>query len=160
MFSIALGLIFLSVGEGGTEKYPYKLSELQELLKTITHPIGVFTSHLVVGYAFAGSGNVLQVQKMMSVCAETNRYAAEKEKDEAEKEEGKAGRRLRCGEQEWSRSCEVVVPLGRVVGYCGWHKCTRHTTLPISLLRLSCCCCYTVFTVRGQYKYFLVLSSR
>ncbi|CAD7928946.1 unnamed protein product [Amoebophrya sp. A120] len=86
LFPMALGLIMVGVGEGTEE---FKLEALMEMLKQISHPLGAFAANLITGFAYAGSGDVLQVQKMMQVCGDHNKHSKD-EKEEEKKEEGAA----------------------------------------------------------------------
>ncbi|KAJ2865004.1 proteasome regulatory particle base subunit [Coemansia aciculifera] len=61
---MALGLGLLYVGT--QDKY----DTILETLKAITHPIGKQASILMQVCAYAGTGNVLEVQKMLHMCAE------------------------------------------------------------------------------------------
>ncbi|KAJ2077734.1 proteasome regulatory particle base subunit, partial [Coemansia sp. S100] len=61
---MALGLGLLYVGT--QDKY----DTILETLKAITHPIGKQASTLMQVCAYAGTGNVLEVQKMLHLCAE------------------------------------------------------------------------------------------
>ncbi|KAJ2059003.1 proteasome regulatory particle base subunit [Coemansia sp. S155-1] len=61
---MALGLGLLYVGT--QDKY----DTILETLKAITHPIGKQASILMQVCAYAGTGNVLEVQKMLHLCAE------------------------------------------------------------------------------------------
>ncbi|KAI9501273.1 proteasome regulatory particle base subunit [Coemansia spiralis] len=61
---MALGLALLYLGSQGT------YDAILETLKAITHPISKQASVLIQVCAFAGSGNVLEVQKMLHMCAE------------------------------------------------------------------------------------------
>ncbi|CAD7924855.1 unnamed protein product [Amoebophrya sp. A25] len=72
LFPIALGLIMCGRGDRSVDDY--KLDTLFEQLKQITHPLGAFATNLITGFAFAGSGDVLQVQKMMQVAGEHNKH--------------------------------------------------------------------------------------
>ncbi len=107
LFSAALGLLMIGVGEGGPgnagttpgtdgsmssdTSEAMTLASLQEMLTSITHPLGNFTSILVGGFAYAGSGDVLQIQKCMAVCGEENKHKDSKSKAAEEaKEQAKA----------------------------------------------------------------------
>ncbi|KAJ2469699.1 proteasome regulatory particle base subunit [Coemansia sp. RSA 2322] len=61
---LGLGLGLLYVGTQDT------YDTILETLKAITHPIGKQSSILMQVCAYAGTGNVLEVQKMLHVCAE------------------------------------------------------------------------------------------
>ncbi|KAJ2706813.1 proteasome regulatory particle base subunit [Coemansia sp. IMI 203386] len=61
---MALGLSLLYLGTQD------KNDAILETLKAITHPIGKQASILMQACAYAGSGNVLEVQKMLHLCAE------------------------------------------------------------------------------------------
>ncbi|KAJ2387891.1 proteasome regulatory particle base subunit [Coemansia sp. RSA 2559] len=61
---MALGLALLYLGSQGT------YDAILETLKAITHPISKQASVLIQVCAFAGSGNVLEIQKMLHMCAE------------------------------------------------------------------------------------------
>lgn len=50
-------------------------------LETISHDISKFARALVTGCAYAGTGNVLTVQKLLHMCAEHPQAEAEKVKD-------------------------------------------------------------------------------
>jgi len=60
--SLALGLLYLGKQE---------LADVTlETLKTISHPIGKYSLFTVETCAYAGTGNVLKVQSLLSTCAE------------------------------------------------------------------------------------------
>ncbi|PIA16130.1 putative 26S proteasome regulatory subunit Mts4 [Coemansia reversa NRRL 1564] len=61
---MALGLSLLYLGTQDT------FDTIQETLKAVTHPIGKQASTLMQVCAYAGTGNVLEVQKMLHICAE------------------------------------------------------------------------------------------
>jgi len=58
---LGLALVFLGKQDGA--------DALQEILSTITHPITRFAKTLLAACAYAGSGNVLEVQKFLHACA-------------------------------------------------------------------------------------------
>lgn len=60
--ALGLGLLFL----GTQDSY----DAIQETLKAVTHPIGKQASVLMEVCAYAGSGNVLEVQQLLHICAE------------------------------------------------------------------------------------------
>ena len=64
LISLALGLIFMGKQGDAT------LDIMNEVLKTIDPKIGRFALLVVEGCAFAGSGDVLAVQRMLHICAE------------------------------------------------------------------------------------------
>ncbi|KAJ1762438.1 proteasome regulatory particle base subunit [Coemansia sp. RSA 2523] len=61
---MALGLSLLFLGTQDT------YDTIRETLKAVTHPIGKQASVLMQVCAYAGTGNVLEVQKMLHLCAE------------------------------------------------------------------------------------------
>ncbi|KAJ2691101.1 proteasome regulatory particle base subunit, partial [Coemansia spiralis] len=61
---MALGLSLLYLGTQDT------YDTILETLKAVTHPIGKQASILMQVCAYAGSGNVLEVQKLLHICAE------------------------------------------------------------------------------------------
>ncbi|KAJ2844391.1 proteasome regulatory particle base subunit, partial [Coemansia brasiliensis] len=61
---MALGLSLLFLGTQDT------YDTIRETLKAVTHPIGQQASVLMQVCAYAGTGNVLEVQKMLHICAE------------------------------------------------------------------------------------------
>ncbi|KAJ2784157.1 proteasome regulatory particle base subunit [Coemansia javaensis] len=61
---MALGLSLLYLGTQDT------YDAILETLKAVTHPIGQQASVLMQACAYAGTGNVLEVQKMLHICAE------------------------------------------------------------------------------------------
>ncbi len=79
LFSVAIGLLLLGKGNDPD----FKLEKIFELLEQITHPIGRYTKNLVTGFAYAGTGDVLQIQKMMAVCGENNKLKDEHAKDDS-----------------------------------------------------------------------------
>lgn len=79
-FVLALGLLFFQCSNEGFERLVKQLSE------SITHPLGKYAEYLLTGFFFAGTGDVLKVQKMMQVCSMENK---QKEMEEVkEKKEG------------------------------------------------------------------------
>lgn len=58
---LGLALVFLGKQDGA--------DAIQEILSTIAHPIHTFAKTLVAACAYAGSGNVLQVQNFLLACA-------------------------------------------------------------------------------------------
>ncbi|KAJ2375930.1 proteasome regulatory particle base subunit [Coemansia sp. RSA 2611] len=61
---MALGLSLLFLGTQDT------YDTIRETLKAVTHPIGKQAAVLMQVCAYAGTGNVLEVQKMLHLCAE------------------------------------------------------------------------------------------
>ncbi|KAJ2690686.1 proteasome regulatory particle base subunit [Coemansia sp. RSA 1285] len=61
---MALGLALLYLGSQGT------YDAILETLKAITHPISKQASIMIQMCAFSGSGNVLEIQKMLHMCTE------------------------------------------------------------------------------------------
>ena len=61
---LALGLALLFFGRGE------KGDAVLEALKTINHPLGAYASVTLETCAYAGSGDVLKIQKMLHTCAE------------------------------------------------------------------------------------------
>jgi len=59
--ALGLALLFLGKQEGA--------DAVQEILSTVSHPISKFAKTMVSGCAYAGSGNVLEVQKFLHACA-------------------------------------------------------------------------------------------
>lgn len=59
---VGLGFIFLGKQEGA--------EAMLEVIKTIEHDIAKFAAVVVETCAYAGSGNVLQIQKLLHICAE------------------------------------------------------------------------------------------
>jgi 26S proteasome regulatory subunit N1 len=72
---LGLGLLFLGRGEAA--------DVTQEILQTITHPSGKVASVLLRSCAYAGTGDVLQVQTLLRLCAE-HPEAVDKEREEEE----------------------------------------------------------------------------
>ncbi|KAJ1861597.1 proteasome regulatory particle base subunit [Coemansia sp. RSA 2703] len=60
--ALGLGLLYL----GTQDQY----DAILETLKAITHPIGKQSSILMQVCAYAGTGNVLEIQKLLHICAE------------------------------------------------------------------------------------------
>lgn len=59
---LGLSLLFLGRGEKG--------DAMLEALKTINHPTGLYTSVALETCAFAATGDVLKIQRMLHICAE------------------------------------------------------------------------------------------
>jgi len=59
---LGLGLLFLGRGEKG--------DAMLEVLKTIEHPVGLCASVTLETCAYAATGDVLKIQKMLHICAE------------------------------------------------------------------------------------------
>lgn len=59
---LGLGLIYLGHSE--------RCEAVLEALKTVAHPRGQFAQIVLEACAYAGTGNVLQIQQMLRVCAE------------------------------------------------------------------------------------------
>jgi len=59
---LGLGLLFFGRGEKG--------DAMLEVLKTIEHPVGLCASVTLETCAYAATGDVLQIQKMLHICAE------------------------------------------------------------------------------------------
>eukprot|EP01006_Ploeotia_vitrea_P026081 TRINITY_DN59051_c3_g1_i1.p1 TRINITY_DN59051_c3_g1~~TRINITY_DN59051_c3_g1_i1.p1 ORF type:complete len:947 (-),score=-30.00 TRINITY_DN59051_c3_g1_i1:112-2952(-) len=62
LLCLSLGLIYLGKGE--------KIDMIMEALKTISHDMREYAEITLETCAYAGTGDVLQVQKMLRVCAE------------------------------------------------------------------------------------------
>jgi 26S proteasome regulatory subunit N1 len=60
--ALGLSLVFFGRGEKG--------DAMLEALKTIDHPMGLYTSVALETCAYAGTGDVLKIQKMLHLCAE------------------------------------------------------------------------------------------
>jgi len=60
--ALGLSLVFFGRGEKG--------DAMLEALKTIDHPMGLYTSVALETSAYAGTGDVLKIQKMLHLCAE------------------------------------------------------------------------------------------
>ncbi|KAL6067324.1 26S proteasome non-ATPase regulatory subunit 2 [Balamuthia mandrillaris] len=80
--SLGLGLLYLAKQE--------EADITLETLKTVSGPVGSYTTLTVETCAYAGTGNVLKIQKLLSICGE---HPPEEEADEKtnnkEKEENK-----------------------------------------------------------------------
>ena len=59
---LGLSLLFFGRGEKG--------DAMLEALKTINHSLGTYASVMLETCAYAGTGNVLKIQKMLHICAE------------------------------------------------------------------------------------------
>mmetsp|Transcript_7635 Transcript_7635/g.26102 ORF Transcript_7635/g.26102 Transcript_7635/m.26102 type:complete len:380 (+) Transcript_7635:3-1142(+) len=59
---LGLSLLFFGRGEKG--------DAMLEALKTISHSLGTYASVMLETCAYAGTGNVLKIQKMLHICAE------------------------------------------------------------------------------------------
>eukprot|EP00922_Rhytidocystis_sp_ex-Travisia-forbesii_P046791 GHVS01069754.1.p1 GENE.GHVS01069754.1~~GHVS01069754.1.p1 ORF type:complete len:1011 (+),score=212.58 GHVS01069754.1:139-3171(+) len=73
-FGVGLALLFL----GTRDSCESTLCALE----AVTHPLGGYSSVTVEGFAFAGSGDVLKIQRMMQLCVE-KREAKEGEDEDA-----------------------------------------------------------------------------
>jgi 26S proteasome regulatory subunit N1 len=62
LLTLSLGLIYLGKQD--------EAEGMMEVLKTIEHPLGSYALATLEGCAFAGTGNVLVIQKMLHLCAE------------------------------------------------------------------------------------------
>lgn len=62
LLCLALGLVYLGKGE--------KIDVIMEALKIVNHDMRKYAEITLEGCAYAGSGNVLQVQKLLRICAE------------------------------------------------------------------------------------------
>lgn len=62
LLCLSLGLVYMGKGES--------VDMIMEALKTITHDMRQYAEITLETCAYAGSGNVLEVQKMLRVCAE------------------------------------------------------------------------------------------
>jgi len=71
--AVALGLLFLGKGE------THMVETTLEMLKAIDKPLGKYASFTLESCAHAGSGNVLQIQKMLHQCAERTEEDKEEE---------------------------------------------------------------------------------
>jgi 26S proteasome regulatory subunit N1 len=88
---LAIGLIYLGKGE--------QVEVIIESLKAIPEPLQSFASILVDVCAYAGTGNVLKIQQLLSICSEhietepakeeKSSADAQKEKDKKEKKDEK-----------------------------------------------------------------------
>ncbi|CAF0759399.1 unnamed protein product, partial [Didymodactylos carnosus] len=82
--ALAIGLLFLGKGEA--------VEPMLESLKVISEPLRSFATVLVECCAYAGTGNVLKVQRMLHICSEHFEQNAEKkdsEKDSKDKDKDK-----------------------------------------------------------------------
>jgi 26S proteasome regulatory subunit N1 len=87
--ALAIGLIYLGKGE--------QVEVILESLKAIPEPLQSFAAILVDVCAYAGTGNVLKIQQLLSICSEhlesepakeeTKEKDAKKEKDKKEEKE-------------------------------------------------------------------------
>lgn len=77
--ALAIGLIYMGKGE--------QVDVIIESLKAIPEPLQSFASILVDVCAYAGTGNVLKIQQLLSICSE--HIEVEPVKDEKEKKEKK-----------------------------------------------------------------------
>jgi 26S proteasome regulatory subunit N1 len=75
LFSLAIGLIFM--GQQGSAS----LDIMTEVLKAIDPTIGRFALLVVEGCAYAGSGDVLAVQRMLHICAEKSKSEEDVKKE-------------------------------------------------------------------------------
>lgn len=78
--ALAIGLIYLGKGE--------QVDVILESLKAIPEPLQSFATILVDVCAYAGTGNVLKIQQLLSICSEHIELEKE-EKDPKEKESKK-----------------------------------------------------------------------
>jgi len=81
--ALALGLIYLGKGE--------QVEVILESLKAIPEPLQAFASILVDVCAYAGTGNVLKIQQLLSICSEhiENEPAKEETKPEGKEKDKK-----------------------------------------------------------------------
>ncbi|CAF0712055.1 unnamed protein product [Brachionus calyciflorus] len=77
--ALAIGLIYMGKGE--------QVDVIIESLKAIPEPLQSFASILVDVCAYAGTGNVLKIQQLLSICSE--HIEVEPVKDEKEKKDAK-----------------------------------------------------------------------
>jgi len=61
-FGLTLGLVYLGQQE--------RVYATLEVLNVVEHPIKRFALEVAEGFAYAGSGNVLKIQKHFQTCAE------------------------------------------------------------------------------------------
>lgn len=79
--ALGLGLLFLG---------KYQLTEeVMETIKAIDHPISSVVDVLVTICSYAGTGNVLQIQKLLHNC--TTKVEVDEDEEEDEQEEAQAG---------------------------------------------------------------------
>jgi 26S proteasome regulatory subunit N1 len=79
--ALAIGLIYLGKGE--------QVDVILESLKAIPEPLQSFATILVDVCAYAGTGNVLKIQQLLSICSEHIEVDKEEPKDSKEKESKK-----------------------------------------------------------------------
>jgi 26S proteasome regulatory subunit N1 len=76
--ALAIGLIYLGKGE--------QVDVILESLKAIPEPLQSFANILVDVCAYAGTGNVLKIQQLLSICSEHIEIETSKEKDKKDKD--------------------------------------------------------------------------
>jgi 26S proteasome regulatory subunit N1 len=79
--ALAIGLIYLGKGE--------QVDVILESLKAIPEPLQSFATILVDVCAYAGTGNVLKIQQLLSICSEHIDIEKDETKDPKEKESKK-----------------------------------------------------------------------
>ena len=122
---LALGLGLLFFG-----KQDDAMASL-EFLKVIEHPIREYIEILLEGCAFACTGNVLKIQKMLHLCSE---HRDEKENSEAQTAAVIAIALISFGEDTGTQMCRRVV--SHIIQY-GEPKLKRMVPLALSLLGVT-----------------------
>lgn len=79
--ALAIGLIYLGKGE--------QVDVILESLKAIPEPLQSFATILVDVCAYAGTGNVLKIQQLLSICSEHIELDKEESKTESKEKESK-----------------------------------------------------------------------
>jgi 26S proteasome regulatory subunit N1 len=74
LLALSVGLLFIGRGD--------ESDGTMALLDTVTHDMGKFAKIILQGCAFAGTGDVLTVQKMLHICSEHPQGEEEKKKEE------------------------------------------------------------------------------
>ena len=80
--ALAIGLVYLGKGE--------QVDVILESLKVIPEPLQSFASILVDVCAYAGTGNVLKIQQLLSICSEHIEADKEKEAESSKPADGAA----------------------------------------------------------------------
>lgn len=90
--ALAIGLVYLSKGE--------QVEVILESLKAIPEPLQSFASILVDVCAYAGTGNVLKIQQLLSICSEHIEAEAKEETKDAKETASKDSKKDKKEEKE------------------------------------------------------------
>lgn len=100
MMCLGMGLLYFGTGE--------EVETILQVVETIEHPIKEYLSRTVETCAYMGTGSVLQVQKLLSLCGEHH----DNEENEKGKEEKKDEKEEEDQSKKWKQASQGVGVLG------------------------------------------------